>query len=115
MPELDVPIDIDDSTFRDKIALALSRLPQADVDGIVKRLAAEAKTGETKAAHALARLADQAFGRIPQADTSDHGDSEIWANMPREKRAALAATLIREAEELEAAAASSPDTDSAAT
>ncbi len=36
--------------------------------------------------------------------------------MPREKRAALAATLIREAEELEAAAAaSSPDTDSAAT
>ncbi len=77
MPELDVPIDIDDSTFRDKIALALSRLPQADVDGIVKCLAAEAKTGETKAAHALARLADQAFGRIPQADSSDHGDSEI--------------------------------------
>jgi len=28
MPELDVPIDIDDSTLRNKIALALSRLPQ---------------------------------------------------------------------------------------
>ena len=78
MPELDVPIDIDGSTFRDKIALALSRLPQADVDGIVKRLATEAKTGETKAAHALARLADQAFGRTPPPDPTPDSDGVPW-------------------------------------
>jgi len=112
MPELDVPIDIDGSTFRDKIALALARVPQAELDELVARMVRQAAAGEERSAHVLARLADQAFGRVPAAEPTASGEAETWTDMSRDERAAWAARLLREADEIEAAF-KVPDSDDA--
>jgi hypothetical protein len=98
------PLDIDGSTFRDKLGIALASLPQADIDAMVRRMARQAREGEERSAHVLARLADQAFGRMGQPPEPEQGE-ETWESMPRERRAAVAAELIRQVEEMEAAAA----------
>jgi len=49
-------------TFRQRLGVSLSKLSQEELDGVVSRMA---KAGN---ANALARLADQAFGRPSEQD-----------------------------------------------
>ncbi len=98
------PLSKDAGGFREKLGISLARLDQADLDALVKRMARQAAQGEERSAHVLARLADQAYGRVPQAAEQEEGE-ETWEGMSRERRASLAAELLRQADEIEAAAA----------
>lgn len=62
--------------------MSLSQLTQADLDQVVSALA------ERGNANALARLADQAFGKPLPAD-EDRPDDEGLAALTREERAVL--------------------------
>jgi hypothetical protein len=73
-------------TVRQRIGVALSRLTQEELDTMVRGLAQRGN------AHALARLADQAFGP-PQPAEEDRPSDASLADLTREQRAALWAWL----------------------
>ena len=69
-------------TFRQRLGVSLSKLSQPELDQVVSGLAHRGN------ANALARLADQAFGRPLQAD-EDKPEDEGLASLTREERAVL--------------------------
>ena len=91
-------------TFRQRLALALTRLSQTELDQAVRALA---QSGRGSDIGTLARLADQAFGR-PQ----DAGEGEESDGMPgtREERAAVWDALVRRT----GGAGGDPDADESA-
>jgi hypothetical protein len=96
-------------TLRQRLGIVLSELTLDELRDVRNALLAEAKRGDEKAVHALARLFDQSFGRSePQADEKEADGPEIWESMPPAKRAALRAQLLREAEEEERRATGDP-------
>lgn len=98
MRSLDLPLDLEGSGFRDKVALALARVPQAELDELVARMVRQAAAGEERSAHVLARLADQAFGRVPAAEPTASDEAETWTDMSRDERAAWASRAMPHAE-----------------
>jgi len=86
-------------TSRQRFALALSRLTQEELDAVVKRPADDAANGDTKAVHALCRLADQAFGPTqvePPTDPHPIEDKQ-WQELTESERATVRADLIEQA------------------
>lgn len=69
-------------TFRQRLGVSLSKLSQPELDQVVSGLAHRGN------ANALARLADQAFGRPLPAEEDAPGDEEL-ASLTREERAVL--------------------------
>lgn len=98
-------LDAEAATWREKVGIALAKTAQADIDRMVQRMVRQAGQGEERSVHAVARLATEAFGRVGQAAPVEEGE-ETWEGMSREKKAALSARLLREAEEMEANARS---------
>lgn len=90
-------------TFRQRLAVSLSRLSQDELDAAVAAMAKEAKEGKAQAIAALARMADQAFGK-PQVEEEEQHDDEGAASLTRAQRAALIARLLEEEEEQRTAA-----------
>jgi hypothetical protein len=78
--------EADARTFRQRLGVSLSKLGQKDLDGVVTALA---KAGN---ANALARLADQAFGKPQVAEADAPTDADL-AGLSREQRATLRAML----------------------
>lgn len=86
-------------TARQRLGLALSKLSQDDLDAVITQLAADAKKGDTKAIHALARLLDQSFGRaVPEAAPSKE-EALDWAAMSPAQQSAYLAALVHEREQ----------------
>ena len=69
-------------TFRQRLGVSLSKLSQPELDQVVSELAHRGN------ANALARLADQAFGKPLPAD-EDKPEDEGLASLTREERAVL--------------------------
>ncbi len=69
-------------TFRQRLGVSLSKLSQPELDQVVSGLAHRGN------ANALARLADQAFGRPLPAEEDVPGDEGL-ASLSREERAVL--------------------------
>lgn len=105
-------------TARQRLGLALSKkLSVADYEQVIGALLTSAKKGDEKAAHALARLHDQAYGRA-QVDPGDKGqdvDELTWEEMSPAQRSAMRARLIHdiEADEQPASDATDPRGDDA--
>ena len=74
-------------TFRERLGVALSRLEQDDLDQLVGKLA---KAGN---ANALARLADQAFGRPSEQDDAGDAQRSGLSGMSRDQLASTLAEL----------------------
>ena len=75
-------------SFRQRLGVSLSKLTQEELDSVVSRLA---KSGN---ANALARLADQAFGRpSEQDDPHGQGTSATLATLSRDELAVALAGL----------------------
>ena len=72
-------------SFRQRLGVALSKLTQEELDAVVARLAHAGN------ANALARLADQAFGRPSEQDDANQGN--MSAGLATLSRDELAATL----------------------
>jgi DNA-binding NarL/FixJ family response regulator len=72
-------------TFRQRVGVSLSKLTQRELDTAVKSLA---NSGRANDVGALARLADQAFGRPLPAEEDVPGDEGL-ASLTREERAVL--------------------------
>src|SRR6188508_1349978 len=83
-------------TVRQKIGVALSKLTQAELDEMVSRLAHRGN------ANALARLADQAFGKPLPVEEEIPEDEDLSA-LTREQRAVLRQMLEDGLEPTEAA------------
>lgn len=101
-------------TFRQRLGVALSKLTQDELDVAVKKLAHDGLAGDTKAIHALARLADQSFGRSgTEAVVDDRDVDELeWQEMTPAQRAAYRVALMAEAtREAEQVVAAGVDTD----
>jgi hypothetical protein len=69
-------------TFRQRLGVSLSKLSQPELDQVVSGLARRGN------ANALARLADQAFGKPLPAEEDVPGDEGL-ASLSREERAVL--------------------------
>jgi hypothetical protein len=69
-------------TFRQRLGVSLSKLSQPELDQVVSALAQRGN------ANALARLADQAFGKPLPAEEDVPGDEGL-ASLTREERAVL--------------------------
>ena len=69
-------------TFRQRLGVSLSKLSQPELDQVVSSLAHRGN------ANALARLADQAFGKPLPAEEDVPGDEGL-ASLTREERAVL--------------------------
>lgn len=87
-------------TARQRLALALSsKLSVADYEAVISKLRDDAKGGDEKAVHALARLHDQAFGRSQPRDDETGSEEDAWESMSPAQRAAWRAKALREIEE----------------
>jgi hypothetical protein len=76
----------------------MSEMSLDDRRGVRDALLRDAKTGDTKAIHALARLLDQSFGRAQieaPADGRDAEDKE-WVEMTPAERSAYRAALLEQ-------------------
>lgn len=86
-------------TFRQRLGIALSRLTQEELDAAVKAMATEAsKGGKPAAMGALARIADQAFGKPLPEEGEDPDAGEDVRKLSRAQRSALIAQLLEEQE-----------------
>jgi len=74
-----------------RFGVALSKLPQETLDAVVARLAADALAGDTRSVAALARLADQAFGRA-QVEEEAHPEADPIEALTRAERSARSLT-----------------------
>lgn len=86
-------------TFRQRLAVSLSRLKQEELDAAIRRMATDDRPA---ALTALARMADQAFGK-PQPEEEEERHDDV-RHLTRAQRAALMARLLREEEEQRTAA-----------
>lgn len=83
-------------TFRQRLGISLSRLSQEELDAAVKAMAVEAtKGGKPAAMGALARMADQAFGK-PAPEEEEQGEGDEVRKLTRSQRSALIAMLMEE-------------------
>jgi hypothetical protein len=73
-------------TFRQRLGVSLSRLSQEELDQVVSGLAHRGN------ANALARLADQAFGKAEPAE-EDTPEVDWLAALTREQRAVVSSWL----------------------
>lgn len=80
-------------TFRQRLGVSLSRLTQDELDAAVRRMATDDRPS---ALTALARMADQAFGK-PQVEEEEQHDDEV-AHLTKAQRSALIARLLEEEE-----------------
>jgi hypothetical protein len=84
-------------TFRQRLGLSLSKLTQDELDAAIAKMAHDAAAGKPQAIAALARIADQAFGRAqveaeqPATDTLERQ----WEQWTPAERAAYRAEIIR--------------------
>lgn len=85
-------------TSRQRVALALSKVTQEDMDAVINQLVLDAKAGEVKSIHALARLMDQSFGRAREEEAPDGREvaEKQWAEMTPAEKAAIRANLLAE-------------------
>ncbi len=82
------------TTFRQRLGVSLSRLSQDELDAAVKAMATEAtKGGKPAAMTALAKMADQAFGK-PAPEEEDPPGDEL--TLTRAQRSALIARILEE-------------------
>ena len=73
------------------------------VPGCGQQGTAGRSTGDYRGLNTLVRLAGDAYGRTPPATPPDDDAGDEWEKLPREQRSAIAARLLREADELERA------------
>lgn len=91
-------------TGRQRIGLGLSKVSQEDIDLVITSLVNQAKAGDVKSIHALARLFDQGFGRAGAEEAIDpkprsERPYEQWTEAERsEWRATLLAERARQRE-----------------
>lgn len=85
-------------TFRQRIGVALEQATQEELNAAVRSMLAEARKGDSRGIAALARLADQSFGRsageLP--DTDKPYDELTYQEMSPAQRAAYRAALLAE-------------------
>ncbi len=92
---------------RIRFGVALSKIPQSELDEVVQVMVREAKAGKTQAIAALARMADQAWGKA-QPDVEPPPDPEGDArSLTREERSELIA-MMQERRRLQEQASGEP-------
>lgn len=92
-------------TFRQRLGVSLSRLTQDELDAAIRRMATDDRPS---ALTALARMADQAFGKpAPEEEEGEAGDD--IATLTRAQRSALIAMLMEEEETQRTPAGESSD------
>lgn len=96
-------------TARQRFGVALSKLTQAQLDAVVQKLADDAAAGDTRAVQALARLADQAFGKAQHEEAEEQDDGADFEKLTRAQRAALIAHLLEEGKKQRIAAGEPTD------
>lgn len=83
------------TTFRQRLGISLSRLSQEELDAAIRRMAADDRPS---ALTALARMADQAFGKPAPEEEEDKGAEDDVRSLTRAQRSALIASLLAQEE-----------------
>jgi hypothetical protein len=85
-------------SLRQRLGLSLSKLTQDELDNMVKTIIREAKAGDPRFVHALARLADQSFGHAREAEEAPKTSllERQWNQWTEEERAAYRAHIVRQ-------------------
>jgi hypothetical protein len=96
-------------TARDRFGVALSKIAQSDLDEVVQAMVKEAKAGKPQAIAALARMADQAFGRPTPAEGEEPEAEGDARKLTREERSELIAMMQERRRLQEQAAGDSVD------
>lgn len=109
--EREAQADAKHLTFRQRLGVALSQLTQKELDELVKEMARRAGQGDARSIHALARLADQSFGRaqVEQPETDTDSADKLWQEMTPAERAAYRAELVKRVREHESASGDDSD------
>jgi len=89
-------------TFRQRLGVSLSRLNQGELDQVVSGLAHRGN------ANALARLADQAFGK-PEPAEEDKPEDDWLAALTREQRAVVRLWIDSQEEDEDIVSAHAPE------
>jgi len=86
-------------TYRQRLGMAMSQFTQEELNAQIRALHTLAVSGDTKAIHALARLADQAFGRAVAEQPADPRSIEEkdWDELTEAERAVVRRHLIAQA------------------
>ncbi len=98
-------------TSRQRMGLALAELTQQDMRDVVQALLLEAKSGDTKAVHAIARLLDQSFGRSGEEKLADDRPfvDKTFDEMTPQERSLYRQELLKRIRENEQAAGDDTD------
>lgn len=99
-------------TTRQRLGLALAKVSQSDMDAVVAQLVMDAKRGDVKSIHALARILDQSFGRSGNEQVADDRplDSKTFEEMTPAERATYREALLAQLEREKADSSASNDT-----
>lgn len=84
-------------TTRQRLGMSLAKVSQDDMDAVIRQLVGDAKRGDTKAIHALARMLDQSFGHAGAEDVADARplDEKTFLEMTPAERATYRSALVQ--------------------